>query len=298
MEELHITDLAIKDSTSFIRDAIPDMQDDLIAMRDAQSLQWDAHQLQQHQTIIDWLSPTDFPAQQHDIITRRQEGTGEWFLKSPEFTKWYQGDHKTLFCPGIPGAGKTMMAAIAIDHLCKTVRSDEVGIAYVYCNYNSQGNQSVDALLSAILKQLLQSRPDIAEEAVQLYDSYIHKRKTPTTDEIFAALQATCANYTWVHIVVDALDESSDRDGARSGLVTKLRNLQSRSDIRLMVTSRFIPDIEQEFRSAPKLEVRATDEDVGRYVMGQIPRLPKCIQRDDEMKSLVQTKITEAVDGM
>jgi hypothetical protein len=65
-----------------------------------------------------------------------------------------------------------------------------------------------------------------------------------------------------------------------------------------MVTSRFIPDIQQEFRSALKLEVRASDEDVRRYVAGQIPRLPKCIQRDDEMKSLVQGKIVKAVDGM
>ena len=46
------------------------------------------------------------------------------------------------------------------------------------------------------------------------------------------------------------------------------------------------------------LEVRASKEDVKRFVAGQIPRLPKCIRRDDELILTVQSKIVEAVDGM
>jgi hypothetical protein len=89
------------------------VKDNTSAVRDAQSLQ-------HHQDIIKWLSPTDFPAQQYDIISRRQEGTVQWFLGFMEFGEWLQGPEKTLFCPGIPGAGKTIMAAIAIKHLCRT----------------------------------------------------------------------------------------------------------------------------------------------------------------------------------
>jgi hypothetical protein len=43
---------------------------------------------------MEWLSPTDFPAQQRDIIIRRQEGTGQWFVDSPEFKRWLQGSDK------------------------------------------------------------------------------------------------------------------------------------------------------------------------------------------------------------
>jgi hypothetical protein len=108
--------------------------------------------------MIEWLSPTDFPVQQHDIITRRQEGTGQWFLESLEFGKWLQGSNKTLFCPGIPGAGKTMIAAIAIDHPCKTIKYNKVGVAFLYCNYKAQAIQSASNLLSALLKQLAHCR--------------------------------------------------------------------------------------------------------------------------------------------
>lgn len=65
-----------------------------------------------------------------------------------------------------------------------------------------------------------------------------------------------------------------------------------------MVTSRFIPDIVIEFRLIPMLEVRASDADVGQFVGAQMYRLPKCVQRDDELQGFVQDKIVEAVEGM
>jgi hypothetical protein len=93
---------------------------------------------QKYHAVAEWISPTDFPAQQLDLIARREEGTGQWFLDSPEFVSWLRGPRSTLFCPGIPGAGKTMLAAIAIDHILKARISDSTGIAYVFCNYKSQ----------------------------------------------------------------------------------------------------------------------------------------------------------------
>lgn len=94
------------------------------------------------------------------------------------------------------------------------------------------------------------------------------------------------------------MDECADRNGARGRLIDKLRELQARIDVRLLFTSRFIPDITQKFQSNPILEVRASEEDVRRFVVGQIPRLSNCIQRDEELKHAVQNKIVEAVNGM
>ena len=65
-----------------------------------------------------------------------------------------------------------------------------------------------------------------------------------------------------------------------------------------MITSRHIQEIIIKFRGALMLEVRANNEDVRRFVTGQIYRLPKCIQRDTTLQEMVQNKVTEAVDGM
>ncbi|KAF1807997.1 hypothetical protein P152DRAFT_259009 [Eremomyces bilateralis CBS 781.70] len=281
-----------------LSNTLPHLQAYMATIRETQNLQWNAQNLQQRQPILDWLSPTDFPAQQHDIISRRQEDTGRWLLDSPEFQGWLQGANRTLFCPGIPGAGKTMMAAIAIDHLYKSTQSGDIGVAYIFCNNKAKADHSARTLLAALLKQLVRSSPDMAAPVTELYDRYSERGSRPYLDDIFEALQSVCSSHTIVHIIVDALDEYEDRDGERSRIIDKLRKLQTKGDVRLLFTSRFIPGVTQKFRSSPTLELRASDEDVRRFIKGQIPRLPKCILRDDKLQRAVQDKITEAVDGM
>jgi hypothetical protein len=117
-----------------------------------------------------WLSPTDFPSQQHDIISRRQTGTGQWFLETTEFKKWLDGSDKTLFCPGIPGAGKTMMAAIAIDHLYQTACGRNIEVAYLFCSYKGMADLNASGLFAAILKQLVQSGPNMSGPLTLIYD--------------------------------------------------------------------------------------------------------------------------------
>jgi hypothetical protein len=138
----------------------------------------------QHRSMLEWLSKTDFPSQQVDFISRREPGTGQWFLDSPELHAWLKEPKSTLFCRGIPGSGKTIMAAVAIDHLCGTVQSNAVGVAYLYCNYKTQTDQTATTLLSALLKQLTQNRPHVAGPVSALYDKNINGNTRPSTDEI------------------------------------------------------------------------------------------------------------------
>lgn len=41
---------------------------------------------------------------------------------------------------GIPGAGKTMVAAITVDYLLNLVQNSLYGVAFVYCNYKAQAD--------------------------------------------------------------------------------------------------------------------------------------------------------------
>ncbi|KAM7210536.1 hypothetical protein V8F06_014081 [Rhypophila decipiens] len=69
--------------------------------------------------ILNWLTPTEYATQQHDFINRKQEDTGRWLLDSTEYQTWIDptSDQRTLFGPGMPGAGKTILTAIVIDDL-------------------------------------------------------------------------------------------------------------------------------------------------------------------------------------
>jgi hypothetical protein len=247
---------------------------------------------------MQWLSPTDLPAQQHDIISRRQEGTGHWFLDTPEFKRWLCGSDQTLFCPGIPGAGKTMMAAIAIDHLCRTTRSEGIGVAYLFCSYKAQVDQSAASLFAALLKQLVQNRFELASPVTQIHELHSKRGTKPSLSNILQVLQSVLSAFTTIFLVVNALDECSDRDGGRGQLFDNLHDQQTRKDVRLLFTSRSIPEITQKFHSNSTLEVRASKEDVVSFIIGQIPRLPRCIRRDDDLKFAVQNNIVEAANGM
>jgi hypothetical protein len=253
---------------------------------------------QRHHLIMNWLSSADFPAQQADFIARRQADTGPWFLNSREFTEWVRGSNKTLFCPGIPGAGKTMMAAIAVDHLQNTVQTPEVGVVYLYCNYKRQADQDTSKLLAATIKQLVQDRPSIVQPLSSLYDDHQKRGTRPSFQEIVQTLQSVLAYFSRVYVVVDDLDECPDQDGTRSELLEFCRSFEGRIDLRLMATSRRIPDIVEKFKCSSQLEVRASDADVKRYVAGKVDRLAKCIQRDGDLQELVQNKIVEVADGM
>jgi hypothetical protein len=261
-----------------------------------------ANIIQQNQfrdKILDWISSTDFPAQQSDIIAGREEGTGERFLNAPKFENWIRGSKQTLFCPGMPGAGKTVMAAIAIDHLSRTIQNDNIGVAYIYCHYKMRVDRHATILLAAILRQLVQARSSIPEPISRMYEQYSTRGTMPSAGEIYSALQSMLRYYSSVYLVVDALDECLDKKGTRPPLLARIRDLQrgTDADLHLMVTSRGIPEIMEEFGEVTKLEVRASDEDVKKFVAGQLDRLP-FFRRNEELKDLVENGITEAVDGM
>jgi hypothetical protein len=249
-----------------------------------------------HRTITNWLSTTDFAAQQSDIIGRRQEGTGVWFTGSPEFLGWLQGSNQTLFCPGIPGAGKTMIAATVVNHLWKHVKNKDVGVAYIYCNYKTQADENAANLAATILKQLIQERPPIAEPVANLYDRHADRGTRPSLEEILSTLQAVFSRYSKVYVVVDALDECLNHN--RTQLLTILRDLQSKGSLSFMATSRFIPEVEQQFTSLPLLAVRANDFDVKRFIAGQMHLLSGFVQRDSDLQNAIQDGISTAADGM
>jgi hypothetical protein len=77
-----------------------------------------------------------------------------------------------------------MIVANAINHLCKTAGSDNVEIAYLFCSYKIQADQSVASLLATLLKQLVQSRLDIAPSITHMYDHYSKQSSRPSLNKI------------------------------------------------------------------------------------------------------------------
>ncbi len=254
---------------------------------------------QGRQTILDWIAPVDYALQQSNFISRRQAGTGQWLLESAEFKAWIETDKQTLFCPGIPGAGKTILISIVVEELlARFENNNDIGIAYLYCNYQRQHEQKLEDLFTCLLKQFVQEQPSILDSVKTLYDRHKDRRTRPSLDEILGILQTVAAAYSRVFIVVDALDECQVSNGCRQRFLSCLFNLQAKCGINLITTSRLSSSIEKELEGSSRLEIRASEEDVRRYLDGHLFRLPGFVARSLELREEIKTDIIKAVDGM
>jgi Cdc6-like AAA superfamily ATPase len=168
----------------------------------------DSSEDQKRRAVLDWLTPIDYSSQQADYTKMRHPGTGQWLLDLVEFKEWLLADGQTLLYTGIPGAGKTILTSIVIEYMQTQLHRDQkVGIAYIYCNFQSQDAQKAVDLLASLLKQLSQGMASLPEYVTDLYNKHKDKRTRPSLNEILRTLQDVSTLYSKVFIIVDALDE-------------------------------------------------------------------------------------------
>lgn len=259
------------------------------------------NQAQEHilQSILHWLTPIDYTSEQSDFIKRRQEGTGQWLLDCAEFQEWRDTDKRTLFCPGIPGAGKTILTAIVVDDLATRFANDpSVGIAYIYCNFRRQDNQKTTDLLESLLKQLTQGLSSLPDSLKSLYNTYKQRRTRPSLDEISTVLLSVVTSYSKVFVLVDAIDECNVSGGCRSKFLQEVFDLQVKTTTKLFATSRPILDIERAFKGCLSREIYASDGDIQSYLDGHMWQLPTFISSKPQLQEDIKTEISRAVDGM
>jgi Cdc6-like AAA superfamily ATPase len=220
-------------------------------------------------------------------------------LESNEFQEWVNQSKQTLFCPGIPGAGKTIITSIVVEDLCLRFQNDaSIGIAYLYCNFRRHEEQKPKDLLASLLKQLIQEQPSAPENVKSLYERHRKGRTRPSFNELSKALHSIIADYSKVFIIIDALDECQVSDGSRKTLLTEICSVQAKTGASVFATSRFIPEIEKELEGSVSLEVRASDKDVRRYLDGHMFELPSFVARNRSLQDEIKSEIINAVDGM
>ena len=248
--------------------------------------------------ILKWLTPIDYATQQSDCISRRQPGTGQWLLDSVEYQDWLKTPGKTLFYPGIPGAGKTFLTAIVVDDVYSRFQCDtSVGIAYLYCDYRRQHEQNIEDLLSNLLKQLTQKQASIPDGVQALYEKYRNQPERPTSNEILSVLHSVSILYSRVFLIIDALDECQVTNGCRTRLLSGIFELQAGGRANLLSTSRYDSEIQERFKESISLEIRTKDGDMQSYLASHMERLPSFVSSNPELQSKVMATISTAVNG-
>ncbi|KAF5243724.1 hypothetical protein FAUST_2719 [Fusarium austroamericanum] len=254
----------------------------------------------QHLEILEWLTPIDYSSVHNDTIKTRQPGTCQWFLDSEKYQAWFEASKQTMFCQGIPGAGKTILTSVVVhDIIQRFHENSNVGIAYIYCNYRKQDDQTIDKILASLVKQLAERQTAFPKVIQDLYNLHKPRKTRPLAEELSETLRLLVETHDRVFILLDALDECLTSGGSRSELFKLLIWLKENPRVNLFMTSRYVSDVEEELQSdIMKMEIRASQEDVGNYLDSRLASLSDLVKKNKDLRDEIKTQVIEAVDGM
>ncbi|KAI2483800.1 RNA helicase domain containing protein [Pyrenophora tritici-repentis] len=221
--------------------------------------------------IRSWLSALDPSINYHKAHKQRQAETGVWLLEGEQFTRWKESAASRLWLYGIPGCGKTILSSTIIEHLLQHCHDNTSMVTvYFYFDFNDTQKQDPELMLHSLLCQLVQRSVVIPKGVDALFSSCENGKRQPSLHALLQVTREVAQEFTHVYVVLDALDECTQRSELMDMLETiaewQLDNLH------LLMTSRKERDIESSLeeyikdKDAVCLQRDVVDKDIQRYV--------------------------------
>lgn len=266
-------------------------------LNDNQKQRWD-----EDQNFLRQLTPLDFTAMQKESYSKRCANTGQWLLESPEFQTWLksEGDQcSVLWCPGNPGAGKTVITSVAVNHITEITDGQKTAIVYIYCDYANALTFSVVNLLGSMVRQLIvQTSGAGMITELKTFLKQTAKNRNLTEEDLSSWTEKISRSFDVVYTFVDALDECPEI--GRDSLLTRLRQFSVRN-MRVFLTSRFNVNVTFKIPHAKRARISATRHDISAYVESKIhesSRLTQFTTKDPELRRHIIDSISSRADGM
>ena len=277
-------------------------QNDTIAQIAVQSQRiLDAQQSDEFRKIVAWLAPPD-PGTNHATARQHHESqTGDWLLKSTQYTNWKTGAVSHLWMYGKAGCGKTILSSTAIEDIRDTCQKDaDASYAFFYFSFSDKRKQSDGDLLRSLVVQLGWREPGLSM-LLQAYKN--NKSSVPGPDELERILLASVRPCARVYLIMDALDECPEDHEARQRVLELMERLtQGASNLKILATSRELPAIRESMvalRSEPmRIATSDVDADIQRYVANQLSGDRSFGKFRKETLLLIESTITSKADGM
>ncbi|USP80732.1 hypothetical protein yc1106_08006 [Curvularia clavata] len=255
--------------------------------------------------IQHWLSAPDPSINYQKALKQRQHNTGLWFLEGERYANWKFGGMSYLWLYGIPGCGKTILSSTIIENITQYCDSHSgYAIAYFYFDFNDVQKQDSERMLRSVIVQLSKQVDDIPPSLDALFSSHGNGRRSPALDELLKALCDMLQQYPEVFIILDALDECTQRPE----LMEVLEEIASWkiSNLHLLMTSRQ----EQEIKSCLEgfvnpqdnicLQRDAVDEDIQLYIRQRLSDDKSLVKwrNDATLRQEIEDTLTRGSKGM
>ncbi|KAH6889038.1 hypothetical protein BKA70DRAFT_1163664, partial [Coprinopsis sp. MPI-PUGE-AT-0042] len=200
----------------------------------------------------------------HDMLSKATLGTGMWLVKGDKFRLWLEpnGDIKIFWGSGIPGAGKTLLASIVIEHLEALCGETDtrICVCYVFFRYSDRSEVTVRSIIETLVMQTHERHPDFQALIEQTYSQHLRERTEPTEAQLLALLRQLTDGMAITFYILDALDEAPTK--IQLTVVKTLASL----NVKLFITSRPLKTIEDNFPNAHTFHITAQDTDIDLHI--------------------------------
>ena len=258
--------------------------------------------------VLAFFGKIDTSSNHRMSLKLRHPLTGLWVTEGLTFQKWLISRNSKLWLLGIPGGGKTVIAASIIEETMRN-SSEDRAVAYFYCDYKDVEKINPINILGSLASQLARQNEDAFSKLEKLYhECHLDKVFGTATPEIEILAGKICEMATCfedVSIIVDGLDECGRIHTSK--VVQLLAGLASdnTSNTRTLFLSRDEPEIRALLQGEyTQLEIAAHSEDLRLYVAAEMEarqhkvgreqlRIKSSGLKEDIMKTLI-----ERADGM
>jgi hypothetical protein len=230
-----------------------------------------------------------------------QRGTGTWFLEEGSaFHMWLSTAGSKLWVYAIPGAGKTVLSALAVEETAKSASATH-GVLFYYYNHSTDSSQRLPDLLSCFIGQLARQHGEcmsVLAEQSYLDGSTTSASRLRSKEELLNTLSTMLRLFSTMSIVVDGIDECEEA----SEVTEMLALIATRfTHVRMLLFSRRETEIELLLDGFEHLSIATVSQDLRLYVPAQIERrvrLGKLRIRSSDVKDEIVERLVNGADGM
>ncbi|KAG1793063.1 uncharacterized protein HD556DRAFT_517086 [Suillus plorans] len=272
-------------------------------------------QAKERRKLLEWMNPVSCEEKHATSRGQRNLGTGCWIFQNDQFVAWNNSYRAFLWLNGQAGHGKTILTSAVVDEIQGSNQAEPQTLAFFYCNFRDDRTTNAAAVLRSLVVQLLQQSKDdwITKIGVQqesnterdldslrkLWKQQRDGKPHPTDLGFLLKLLVEASTLVCRPVfVIDALDECRDYPD----LVRHLANLTEDARLRLFVTSRSEPDIQDAFYGLPTMLLKDSAEqmkaDICAHITEQLNTQKKLSRLPHELKKIILEKLLEKAEGM
>lgn len=187
-------------------------------------------------------------------------------------------------------------SSIIIDKIIPTTQNNDIKLVYFYCDFKDPAKQNAVNLYGSLIAQLIEQALEIPDEVDALYSKY--NKRPAVLDHLKDVFSGLIQNLPKVFIIIDGLDECTDRATVLDGLL-ELKN-HPKGNTNVLVTSRNDPATRLALSSVPNLAMKAENvgADIELYVKSEMEQRVKLRRLKPEIKAEITVKLVDRANGM